>query len=104
MFRIEIVVKTVFDGRTDGKFNILEQTLNGLSHDMRCRMAERVLPFLGVESQEFNRRAVDDRFPQIRYVSIDFRYQYFLSQAVAQLFRSIVQRNAVGKYFFAAVF
>ena len=71
---------------------------------MGCRMAERVLPFLGVESQEFNGRTVDDGFPQIRYVSIDFRYQYFLSQAVAQLFRSIVQRNAVGKYFFAAVF
>ena len=43
-----------------------EEVLDSLSHDMRCCMAERIFPFLVGEGEEFNGRAVDDGFAEVR--------------------------------------
>ena len=66
MFCIEVVVEAVFNGRANGELDAREEVLDSLSHDMRCCMAARIFPFLVGEGEEFNGRAVDDGFAEVR--------------------------------------
>ena len=66
VFCVEVVVEAVFNGRANGELDAREEVLDSLCHDMRCCMAERIFPFLVGEGEEFNGRAVDNGFAEVR--------------------------------------
>ena len=101
MFRIEVIVKAVFNGRANSEFYAREEMLDSLGHDMGCCMAKGIFASLIVKGKEFYGRAVGDGFTQVRDFTI---YQYFFCQAVAQLFDGFGKGNAISKFFLAAIF
>ena len=104
VFCVEIIVETVFNGRANGELNARIEVLNRLGHDMRGCMAKGVLPFLIGKGEEFDGRAVNDRFTKVRDFAVYPCDQYFFSKTVAQFFYGLGKRNAIGKLFFASIF
>lgn len=85
IFRIKVVVKTGLNGRTDGDLDIFKEASYGLCHNVRGRMAQRILSCLRIKGQKFHVRSVDERHAQIRHFIVYFSDENFSGQAVADL-------------------
>lgn len=104
MIAVQVVVKSVVDGRADGEFDAREQVLDRLGHDVGRRMADGVEPFFAVGSDEFDGRVFHERVAQILVLAIDNCQQGLLAQFLVQAFGDFEERGARREFPRAAVF
>ena len=67
---VEVIVKALVDGRTDGELSVGIQALDSLSEDMRGRVPESLLALVIVEGQQFKLTVSGKLGTQIAHLAV----------------------------------
>ena len=79
---VKIVIKSVFDGGTDGDLDIGIERFDGLGHDVGGRMAENIQSLSGIGADKTNVGVIRGRSIQIDEFPVHIRRHRFSAHAV----------------------
>ena len=89
----DVIIKTVFDSRTDTEFGVRIKLLQRFRHQMRGRVPKSVFPLLVIPCVQLDFRILYNRARQIPSLSIHGDCQHFLCQLRANRFRDVKAGN-----------
>ncbi len=103
-FTVEIVIKTAFDGRTDGHLNLrAKQFLDGMRHQVRRRMAIDIEPFGSVQGNQLEAGILFNRCGGVNQAVIQAGRNGLSSQTGADAMGNLQRRGPLINVFDAAV-
>ena len=91
MLTVKVVIKSVGNGRADGKFYIREQVLNSLCHYMRRSMADSVQTFFTFGHNKFYAGIMCQLIGQVFVLSIYNSKQSLLAKFLRKAFGNFKQ-------------
>ena len=104
MFRIQVIVEAVINGRSDGKLGAREQMLDSLGHYMGSGMAQSKEAFLIFLCEKFNLSAVHNGITEVCELTVHLGHNGIPAKAVGNSLRCISQGYGRFKLLFLAVF
>ena len=104
MGRVQIIVETVINSRSDGKLGAWEQVLDSLGHHMGSGMTQSKEAFLIFLGKKFDFTAIHNGITEICQFTVHLSHNGIPAKAVGNGFRSIGQGNGRFKLLFLAVF
>ena len=104
MLAVQIIVEAVGNSRTDSKFNIREQMLNSLSHNVCSSMTDCMQPLRSIRCNKFYCCIMLQLIAQILVDTVNNSQQSLFTQLLGNTLGNVQQSCAGSKFLDAAIF
>ena len=101
--RVDVVVETVFNSRTDAELNTLIKLLKGFGKQVCRCVPESMLAFRVFPLEQLNRAIVTNRARQVPFFTIQSSSQHFSRQARADTFSNLQRRDALLELLYTSI-
>ena len=104
LIKVDIVVETVLDGRTDRKFSVLVKSFNRLRHNVRCAVTIHFHTLFVTGGQNRQHTIVIEHGVEIDFFAVNNRSDRRASQSFADSFGYVKASSAAFYFNYASVF